>query len=333
MLFEYHDQKGEPVASHAKNINPYLADAPNTLILKRGSQVSGGPEISYGSMANDRRKKDKGLGNLILDARSRLEILKGNPDLAPYIRRFVGSEEFLNGTQRWCLWLVDAPPAIIRASPNLRKRIDAVREARLESEREETRRLAAIPQLFGEIRQPKAKYLLIPKVSSETRPYMPVGFMKPEVIANGSALIIPEATLYHFGILSSAMHMAWMRYTCGRMKSDYQYSSQIVYNNYPWPEAPSAKQRAAVETAAQGVLDARKGFPDATLADLYDPLAMPAPLVKAHAEVNRAVDLCYRPQPFQNDRQRVEYLFALYENLTAPLIAPAKKSRRKTPSK
>ena len=227
-------------------------------------------------MANDRRKKDKGLGNLILDAKSRTEMLKESPNLAPYIRRFVGSDEFLNSTERWCLWLVDAPPAIIRASPSLRKRIEAVRDARLASDRKETRRLAATPQLFGEIRQPKTEYLLIPKVSSETRPYMPIGFMKPEVIANGSALIISGATLYDFGILSSGMHMAWMRYTCGRMKSDYQYSSQIVYNNFPWPAPPSAKQRSAVETAAQEVLDARKEFPDATLADLYDPLSMPA---------------------------------------------------------
>ncbi len=331
-LFDYHDQQGEPVAIPARNINPYLADAPNTLILKRGNQVSGGPEISYGSMANDRRKKDKGLGNLILDAKSRANLLKESPTLAPYIRRFVGSKEFLNGTQRWCLWLVDAPPAVVRASPSVRKRIEAVREARLESGREETRRLATTPQLFGEIRQPNTTYLLVPKVSSETRPYMPVGFMKPEVIANGSALIIPEATLYHFGVLSSGMHMAWMRYTCGRMKSDYQYSSQIVYNNFPWPEAPSAKQRAAVEKAAQAVLDARKAFPNDTLADLYDPLAMPPALVKAHADLDRAVDLCYRPQPFENDRQRVEHLFALYEKLTVPLLAPAKKGRRKTAS-
>jgi hypothetical protein len=329
MLFDYHDQKGEPVAFFAKNINPYLADAPNTLLLKRGTQISGGPEISYGSMANDRRKKDKGLGNLILDAKSRTFLLKESPALAPYIRRFVGSEEFLNDTERWCLWLVDAPPEVIRASLSVRKRIEAVREARLESGRAETKRLATTPQLFGEIRQPKTTYLLVPKVSSETRPYLPVGFMKPEVIANGSALIIPGASFYHFGVLSSAMHMAWMRYTCGRMKSDYQYSSQIVYNNYPWPEQPAVKQREAVEAAAKAVLKARNGFPNASLADLYDPLAMPPALVKAHAELDRAVELCYRPQPFQNDRQRVEHLFALYEKLTAPLIAPAKKRRSK----
>ncbi len=328
-LFDYLDLKGEPVAGSAQNINPYLADAPNTLILKRGTQLSGGPEISYGSMANDRRKTDNGLGNLILDAESRAKLLKEEPALTPYIRRFVGSEEFLNDTERWCLWLVDAPPAVIRDSPSVHKRIEAVREARLGSARKETRRLATTPQLFGEIRQPKTPYLLVPKVSSETRPYMPVGFFKPEVIANGSALIIPEATLYHFGVLSSRMHIAWMRYTCGRMKSDYQYSSQIVYNNFPWPRTPTDKQRAVVEAAAQAVLTARKEFPEETLADLYNPLLMPPTLVKAHADLDRAVDLCYRPQPFENDRQRVEYLFFLYEKLLLPLIAPAKKTRRR----
>ncbi|MGB9103711.1 MAG: type IIL restriction-modification enzyme MmeI, partial [Terriglobales bacterium] len=138
------------------------------------------------------------------------------------------------------------------------------------------------------------------------------------------------ATLYDFGMISSVMHMAWVRQTCGRLESRYRYSKDIVYNNYPWPEAPNAKQRAAVKAAAQNVLNARKAFPNATLADLYDPLAMPPALVKAHAELDRAVDLCYRAQPFQNDRQRVEYLFALYEKLTAPLITTAKKRRRKS---
>jgi hypothetical protein len=324
-IFEYHDQRAEPVAFAAGNINPYLADAPNILLLKRGRPIGDAPEISYGSMANDRRKADKGLGNLILDAESRANLLKEDRSLAEFIRPFAGSEEFLNGTERWCLWLVDAPPTVIRSSPAIRRRLEAVRQVRLESERAETRKLAATPQLFGEIRQPKTRYLLVPKVSSETRPYMPVGFMSPRVIASGSALIIPGATLYHFGVLSSAMHMAWMRYTCGRMKSDYQYSSQIVYNNYPWPEEPEAKRRTAVETAAEAVLYARKLFPGSTLAELYDALAMPPALTKAHASLDRAVDLCYRPQPFEDDRQRVRYLFALHEELTTPPVPPIRK--------
>lgn len=222
---------------------------------------------------------------------------------------------------------MDAPPGVIRSSPSVLARIEAVRKARAESNRAETKELAKTPALFGEIRQPDKPYLLIPKVSSETRPYLPVGFVKPNVIANGSALIVPDATPFHFGILSSAMHMAWMRYTCGRMKSDYQCSSRIVYNNFPWPEQPTAKQREAVEGKAQKVLDARQQFPVATLADLYDPLAMPPALAKAHAELDRAVDLCYRPEKFDTDRQRVEYLFALYEKLTAPLLPVAKSNR------
>jgi len=332
-IYEYEDLKGEPHAYRAANINAYLADASNVVLTKRTQQIAGGPEISYGSMANDRRKTDKGLGNLILDAEDRAKLLIESAGLKPYVRPFMGSEEFLNSTQRWCLWLVDAPPNVIRSSETLLARIEAVRKAREESTREETKKLAKTPTLFGEIRQPDSTYLLVPKVSSETRPYMPVGFIKPNVIANGSELIVPNATIFHFAVLSSAMHMAWMRYTCGRMKSDYQYSSQIVYNNYPWPQTATAKQRAAVEAKAQAVLDARQQFPAATLADLYDPLAMPPALAKAHAELDRAVDLCYRPEKFESDRQRVEFLFALYEKLTAPLLPVAKSKRARRAGK
>jgi hypothetical protein len=329
-IFEYENRKGEPHSFSATNINPYLADASDVVLVKRTRQISGGPEISYGSMANDRRRTDKGLGNLILDAEARADLLSESPQIAPYIRSFMGSEEFLNNTQRWCLWLVDAPPRLIRSCPSVLARVEAVRKARSKSSRRETRTLAKTPALFGEIRQPNTPYLLIPKVSSEARPYLPVGFIQPEVIASGSALIIAGATFYHFGVLSSAMHMAWVRYTCGRMKSDYQYSSQIVYNNYPWPELPSAKQRAAVKAAAKAVLDARAPYLKCgtTLAELYDPLSMPPKLVKAHRALDRAVDRCYRSQPFTSERQRVEFLFALYEKLTTPLIPSAPKKRR-----
>jgi hypothetical protein len=156
-----------------------------------------------------------------------------------------------------------------------------------------------------------------------------MAFASPNLIANDQTLLIPGASTYHLGILSSAMHNAWMRQVCGRLESRFRYSKDIVYNNYPWPEVPTDKHRAVVEAAAQAVLDARAAFPDSTLADLYDPLAMPPALVKAHAKLDRAVDLCYRPKVFENERQRVEYLFALYEKLTAPLIPATKKSRRK----
>ncbi len=177
---------------------------------------------------------------------------------------------------------------------------------------------------------PTQSYLVIPEVSSERRNYVPIGFLKPEILASSLVRIVPHATLYDFGVLSSAMHMAWLRQVGGRLESRYRYSAKLVYNNYPWPEAPGAKQRAAVETAAQAILDAREQFPDATLADLYDPLTMPSALVKAHTGLDRAVDRCYRSQPFENDRQRVEHLFALFEKLTAPLIPSAKKARKKS---
>ncbi|MCY3019611.1 MAG: class I SAM-dependent DNA methyltransferase [Planctomycetota bacterium] len=328
-IYEYENLKGEPHAVAATNINPYLADAGDVVLVKRTQQISGAPGINYGSMANDKRREDEGLGNLILDAGARRQLLAECPQIAPYIRPFMGSEEFLNNTQRWCLWLVDAPGSVIRSCPLVRARVAAVRRAREDSERPETKELAKTPTVFGEIRQPDTPYLLIPKVSSETRPYLPVGFVKPKVIANGSALIVPGATHFHLGVLSSAMHMAWMRYTCGRMKSDYQYSSRIVYNNFPWPENPTDKQRKAVGIAAQKVLDARKKNPNDTLADLYDPLSMPRELVKAHTDLDRAVDRCYRKQPFTSDRQRVEYLFALYEKLTSPLLPHQTPRRRR----
>lgn len=225
---------------------------------------------------------------------------------------------------------MNAPPQLLGFSPELKRRIDAVRKWRQSSGRAETVRLAATPALFGEIRQPNSDYLLLPKVSSEERRYLPIGFLARDVIASGSSLIIPAATRYEFGVLESAMHMAWMRYTGGRMKSDYQYSSQIVYNNFPWPNATAA-QRERVDEKARGVLAAReRHLPPrgmAMLADLYDPLAMPRELLKAHTELDHAVEKCYRGEPFHSDRNRVEFLFSLYEKLSAPLLPVALKAR------
>ena len=210
-------------------------------------------------------------------------------------------------------------------------RLEACRDFRLASKKEATRRGATQPGLFTEIRQPVSRYIVIPRHSSETRRYIPFGYFEPKFIVADSCSSVPDASLFHFGVISSGMHMSWVRQVCGRLESRYRYSNKIVYNNYPWPEAPSAKQRAAVEDAAQGVLDAREEYladKNATLADLYDPLTMPPRLVKAHAALDRAVDLCYRPQPFPSERARVEYLFALYERLTAPLLPAAAKPRR-----
>ena len=323
-IFDYQQAKGDPNESRVARISPYLADAPIVFITNRSQPISSVPRMNYGNMANDKKLKEKGLGNLILDAQSRKAILAESPQLTPYVRQFMGSQEFINNKKRWCLWLVDAPPEIVRSSPAVLERLRKVKECRQASNRPQTKKLADTPGLFGEIRQPKTTYLLVPKVSSETRLYLPVGFVKPSVIVNGSALVVPNAKLYHFGVLSSAMQMAWLRHIGGRMKSDYQMSARLVYNNFPWPQNVTEKQFTQVEKAAQAVLDARAESPNATLADLYNPLTMPAKLVKAHTQLDRAVDSCYRPQQFANERLRIEFLFNLYTTLDTPLTAPRK---------
>jgi len=324
-IYDYDSDSDKVSASPARNIGPSLVESPDVCTRNRSSPICDVPNMAWGSQPRDG-------GNFLMTTEEKKSLLRLEPEAAKWIRPFTGADEFLNGIERWCLWLVGLPPEELNRLPEIKKRVEGVRTMRLASKAEATRRKALTPTLFAQIAQPKTDFLLIPLVSSEKRRYIPIGFTSKRVIASNLCCVVPDATLYHFGVLSSVMHMAWVKQVCGRMKSDYRYSKDIVYNNYPWPESPSAKQRAAVEAAAQGVLDARKKFPDATLADLYDPLAMPPALVKAHADLDRAVDRCYRPQPFESDRQRVEHLFALYEKLTAPLIAPAKKRRQKARS-
>ena len=217
--------------------------------------------------------------------------------------------------------------------PKVMERIEGVRRHRLESSRETTRQLADTPTLFGENRQPASRYLAIPSISSERRRYIPMAFLEPEVIGSNKLLFVPGASDYHFGILTSAMHTAWVKVVTGRLKSDFQYSNKLVYNNYPWPD-PTYPQRTAIEQAAQAVLDARAPHlaAGASLADLYDPLTMPAALLKAHQALDRAVDQSYRAAVFTRDRERVEFLFARYEKLTAPL-APSTTAKPKRAKK
>ncbi len=322
-----YDYEGKKVTvSNAKNISPYLIEGSDIVALTRSTPISPVPEIIFGNMPNDG-------GHLLLTDEEKSELLAKEPGAKKFIRLFLGAQEFINGEQRWCLWLKDVPPAELRAMPEVMKRVEGVREHREKSSRETTRELASTPTLFGEIRQPDREYLLIPSVSSENRPYIPIGFMPKNVIGSNLVLFVPEAARFHFGVISSAFHMAWMKQVCGRLKSDYRYSNKLVYNNFPWPEAGAA-QRERVEEKARAVLAARephlppRGL--ATLADLYDPLAMPPELLKAHTELDRAVEKCYRPEPFHSDRERVEYLFSLYEKLTAPLLpaTPKAKGRR-----
>ena len=261
--------------------------------------------------------------------------LNDNLGAAEYVKPFICADQYLNGESRWVLWLVDAPPEVIRENAGVRRRVEAVREFRLRSKKESTRRRADRPALFDQLRQPTQEYILIPLHSSENRRYIPFGYCSPDMIIGNSCTAIPNAKLYHFGVISSAMHMAWVRLVCGRIKSDYRYSNKLVYNNFPWPREIDVNRELTVEKAAQSVLDARAQFlpPNgtSTLADLYDPLSMPPPLSKAHADLDRAVDRCYRPESFGSDRERVEHLFALYERLIAPLLpaTPRSRSRRR----
>lgn len=317
-IYDYESDGENVTTTTVRNISPYLIEGPDAAIVSRSKPICSVPEIIYGS-------KPVEAGNLIFSDAEKAKFLLDNPEATRFIRPLIGSDEFINGIPRWCLWLVDVNPQAVRSIAGIKSRLEAVRKFRLASKKEPTRRKADSPGLFAEIRQPSSDYLLIPSVSSETRKYIPIGFISKEVIANNLVMFVPNAALYHFGVLSSAMHMAWMRQVCGRLESRYRYSNNLVYNNFPWPEAPSAKQRVAVEAEAEAVLNARKEFADVTLADLYDPLAMPPALAKAHADLDRAVERCYRSQPFQSDRQRVEYLFALYEKLSAPLMPSAKK--------
>jgi type I restriction-modification system DNA methylase subunit len=280
-IYEYLTSKGAPHTIAAKNINPYLTDGPDVVVRTRRGAINGGPSLRYGSMMIDKPRKteegqDKyGRGLVIGGDDARAALIAENAAIAPYIRRCCGGDEYINGDTKWCLWLVGAPPDVIRSSPSVRARVEGVRQFRLSSGRPQTQSLASTPGLFGERRQPSTRYLLVPKVSSESRRYIPIGFVDADVIATGSALIMPDATLYDFGVLSSSMHNAWMRTVGGRMKSDYQYSSEIVYNNFPWPEQVSAAHKAAVEGAAQAVLDARDLHSASTLATLYDPVTTP----------------------------------------------------------
>jgi hypothetical protein len=326
-IFDYDASAAIPTETVVPFISPYLTPGPSALVTKRQRPLCAVPEMRCGNKPADG-------GHLILTDEERKQLLKDEPGARQYLRRFTGSEEFINGNMRWCLWLEDASPDDLRGMPKVMERVQQVKEFREKSTAAPTKKAAERPSEFFYVSQPKTDYIAIPEVSSESRRYIPIGILHPSIVASNKIYLIPLPDLYLFGFLSSQMHMAWVRQICGRMKSDFQYSGSMVYNNFPWPEGPSDKHRMGVEKAAQGVLDTRAEFlppkGDCTLADLYHQLAMPPKLVKAHRALDRAVDLCYRPQPFANERQRIEYLFALYEKLTAPLMPPAGKRKRRS---
>ncbi|MDB9535764.1 class I SAM-dependent DNA methyltransferase [Dolichospermum planctonicum CS-1226] len=324
-ISDYEDIQGEPLTIKAKNINPYLVDGSDTIITNKSFPISNIPLMRFGSMPRDG-------GNLIFTETEKEEFIKIEPQAEKWIRPYTGAQEFINGYSRYCLWLVDISPKELKALPEVLKRVNKVKQFRLESKAVSTQKFVNTPTLFCQIAQPETDYLLVPRVSSERRKYIPIGFICKHIIGNDAVLLIPNATLYLFGILTSEMHITWVKYVCGRLKSDYRYSKDIVYNNYPFPENVNEKQKQKVETAAQAVLDTRAKYPDSSLADLYDPLTMPPDLVKAHQILDKAVDLCYRPQPFVSELNRIEFLFSQYEALNAPLLKPEKKKRTKKSS-
>jgi hypothetical protein len=321
-IFDYADIKGEPTERKVKNINPYLTEGNDLIILKKIKPICNVPEMLKGSQPTDG-------GNLLMNDGEKEEYIRQESEGKKFIKPFISADEFLNNKRRWCFWLTEIQPKELKQLPLLLKRVEAVKEMRLASSKVATIKWAQFPTLFTENRQPKTSYILIPSHSSENRKYIPLGFFTPDYIANNSCLFVANANLYLFGILTSEMHMAWVKYVCGRLKSDYRYSNTIVYNNFPFPETATEKQKQTVETCAQAVLDTRAKYPDSSLADLYDPLTMPPDLIKAHQKLDKAVDLCYRPQRFTSELNRIEYLFELYEKLTAPLLSTSKQKARK----
>ncbi|MEK7723176.1 MAG: type IIL restriction-modification enzyme MmeI, partial [Acidobacteriota bacterium] len=278
------------------------------------------PNMSFGNMPLDG-------GNLLLTVAEKNELLKNTPQATKFLKKVIGSHEYINNEERWCLWLIDASPTELKQMPEVLKRIDSVKKFRESSIAPSTRKFALTPALFRDRNLPEM-YIVIPGVSSERRTYIPMGLLQNDVIPTNLVHMVPNGNLYHFGILTSLMHMAWVKNVCGRLKSDYRYSKDIVYNNYPFPENPTEKQIKAIETAAQRVLDARLEFPNSSLADLYDPLTMPPALVKAHNDLDKSVDLAYRPQPFTSEANRMVFLFELYEKYTAGLFTETKKKKK-----
>lgn len=293
----------------AKNINPYLIDAPNVFICQRTKNLCNVPKITFGNMADDD-------GNFILTEKTKTQLLEKEPKLKKFIREFLGSEEFINGKKRYCLWLKYATPTEIHQSKELYRRVNNVKIFREASTAAPTREKAKTPHLFFFDAQPESgEYIIIPRTSSENRQYIPIGFLPCEIIASDACSIVPSANLYHFGVLTSSVHMAWMRVVCGRLKSDYRYSGKIVYNTFPWCE-PNEAQKAKIEKTAQQILDIRAKYPNSSLADLYDKTTMPADLRKAHIENDKAVMAAYGFKSKISEAEIVAELLKMYEKLT-----------------
>ncbi len=317
LIYDYEDVKGDPSEFLVKHINPYLLEAKDVFVSKRSTPICNVPKLSFGNMPLDG-------GNFFLNQEEKDALVEKHPIASKYIKRVFGSEEFLHNKTRYCLWLENAQPNELRQIPEILTRIEAVRKFRLASVAPSTQKFASTPSLFRDRRLPKT-YVVVPKVSSEKRKYIPLGYFTDEYIATDLLFIIPDCSLYHFGVLSSLMHMIWTNFTCGRLESRFRYSKDIVYNNFPWPKSPNLNQIKKVEEKAKMILEARESFPNSSLADLYDQKTTPSSLIKAHNELDRAVELCYRPEPFTSEKMRMDFLFELYEEYLMPLKMKIKK--------
>ena len=298
------------------NINPYLVSGPNVLIDSRKKAICSVPAVVFGNMPNDNGYLSQ------YTAEDKANVLSKYPEAEIMFKRFVGATEFLHNKERWCLWLKGVSPALINKVVPVKEAVANVKAMRENSSREATRKLAATPTLFGEIRQPNSEYIIIPAHSSENRRYIPLGFMTPDVISSNANLLMESATLFHFGIMMSNVHNSWIRTVCGRIKSDYRYSVNVVYNNFPWPDV-TPEQKAKIEQTAQAILDARTKYSDSSLADLYDELTMPPELRTAHQNNDKAVMEAYGFRVVENGKKRwltesetVAELMKIYQELT-----------------
>ncbi|UKE50027.1 class I SAM-dependent DNA methyltransferase [Xanthomonas translucens] len=309
VLYSYPDGiKFNPISTYVKNINPYLVDAPDVVLERRGSPLCDVPIMSIGNKPIDG-------GFYLFTTEERDQFIASEPGSEKYFKRWLGADEFLNGYERWCLWLRDVEPSDLRSLPHSMDRVAQVRKFRASSKSAPTRKLAETPRRFHVEFVATDDYLVVPEVSSEKRDYIPIGYVDKDTLASNLLRVIPGAGLFEFGILSSHMHNAWMRTVAGRLKSDYRYSIHIVYNNYPWPQSQSMDKRKAVIEASKDVLSARQSHAGATLADLYRPDSMPDDLYRAHQVLNRAVDDLYGYRSSKDDASRVSFLFNLYSTL------------------
>lgn len=326
-LFSYDDVDGPPVESRHRALSPYLIDASglrdrHLVVAEMSAPLCEVPQLVSGSQPIDD-------GNYIFDESDYEGFLAIEPEAKRFLRPYVGSEEYINGRKRWILWLRSASPSELRSMPHVLSKLEAVREFRRNSRRRSTLLIAEYPTRYNVEVIPDRPFLVIPEVSSERREYVPIGWLEPPTIPSNLVRVLLDADLWHFGILTSRMHMAWLRYVGGRLKSDYRYSIGIVYNTFPWPEAHEPSKEK-IRKLAKSVLDARNRFPDATLADLYDANAMKPELRKAHQALDRAVDALYKRSGFASDRERVEHLFKLYEGLAVPLDAASRRRPRRS---